>query len=65
MAHGVCAVPCFAQVVGVIESLARGSGGEPELREAMEILKVRDDSKHAYASACLSACHDQACMQDT
>ncbi|KAF5838899.1 hypothetical protein DUNSADRAFT_1989 [Dunaliella salina] len=26
-------------VVGVIEALARGSGGEPELREAMEILK--------------------------
>lgn len=31
---------CALQVVGVVEALARGSGGEPELREAMEILKV-------------------------
>eukprot|EP00200_Dunaliella_tertiolecta_P013666 CAMPEP_0202394750 /NCGR_PEP_ID=MMETSP1127-20130417/93597_1 /ASSEMBLY_ACC=CAM_ASM_000462 /TAXON_ID=3047 /ORGANISM="Dunaliella tertiolecta, Strain CCMP1320" /LENGTH=1471 /DNA_ID=CAMNT_0048997397 /DNA_START=145 /DNA_END=4558 /DNA_ORIENTATION=- len=38
--HGTAATSeRTSKVVGVIEALARGSGGEPELREAMEILK--------------------------
>jgi hypothetical protein len=28
----------------VVEALARGSGGEPELREAMDILKVSQEN---------------------